>query len=228
MRTTRVHSFDSILKGIHLVHRTSRFVVVEKPSGVLSVPGIGPEKADCVVSRVHSVLSALGAAPALSSPGQMIVHRLDMDTSGLMVVALDADSQRQLSLQFEERRPEKTYIALVAGLVRADEGTIDLPMRLDVENRPYQIVDHAHGRPAKTHFRVLARETDRTRVEFRPITGRTHQIRVHASKGLGHPILGDPLYGDHPDARLMLHAAFLSFVEPGGAARLEFRSAPPF
>lgn len=202
--------------------------MIDKPSGVLSVPGIGPEKADCVVSRVHAAVEAMQAVPLPIPHGQMIVHRLDMDTSGLMVVALDADAQRELSMQFEERRPEKKYIALVAGLLHTDEGTIDLPMRLDVENRPYQIVDHVQGRPATTHFRVLARETDRTRVEFRPITGRTHQIRVHASKGLGHPILGDPLYGDHPAARLMLHASYLSFVEPGGAARIEFESPPPF
>lgn len=219
---------DSILGGIRIVHRTERFVVVDKPSGVLSVPGIGPEKADCVVSRVHAAFFAAKTNPAPLTPGRLIVHRLDMDTSGLMVVALDADAQRELSLQFEERRPEKRYVALVAGIVRDDEGTISLPMRLDIENRPYQIIDHEQGRSAVTHFRVLARETDRTRIEFRPVTGRTHQLRVHARYGLGHPILGDPLYDGAPAARLMLHAAYLSFLLPGGAARVDFNSPAPF
>ena len=140
-----------------------------------------------------------------------------------MVLVARGDVARRIVLA-----PDADTTALVAGLVHDDEGTIDLPMRLDVENRPYQIVDHAQGRSATTHFRVLSRETDRTRVEFRPITGRTHQIRVHASKGLGHPILGDPLYGNHPAPRLMLHASYLSILEPGGAARLEFHSTPPF
>ncbi|MBN8598619.1 MAG: RluA family pseudouridine synthase [Planctomycetes bacterium] len=221
---------DSILRGIRIVHRTARFVVVDKPTGVLSVPGIGPEKADCVVTRIHRAFYREDADDTPRGPGQLVVHRLDMDTSGLMVVALDADAQRELSLQFEERKPEKRYVALLAGLVHQDEGTIDLPMRLDIDNRPFQIVDHERGRPAVTHYRVLARETDRTRIEFRPVTGRTHQLRVHARYGLGHAILGDPLYSsDSPiSGRLMLHAAYLSFLEPGGAARLEFRSEPPF
>lgn len=221
---------DSILRGVRVVHRTDRFVVVDKPSGVLSVPGIGPEKADCVVARVHQAFYRAESDALPRGPGQLIVHRLDMDTSGLMVVALDADAQRELSLQFEERKPEKGYVALVAGLVHQDEGIIDLPMRLDVENRPFQIIDHEQGRPAVTHYRVLARETDRTRIEFRPVTGRTHQLRVHARYGLGHAILGDVLYsGDVPvSGRLMLHAAYLSFLQPGGAARLEFHSEPPF
>ena len=219
---------DFILAGIRVVHRTERFAVVEKPSGVLSVPGIGPEKADCVVSRLHAAFYTGSADRAPLGPGQLVVHRLDMDTSGLMVVALDADAQRELSLQFEERKPEKRYVALVAGLVRDDEGTIDLPMRLDITNRPYQIIDHVQGRAATTHFRVLTRETDRTRIEFRPVTGRTHQLRVHACYGLGHPILGDPLYKGSPAERLMLHASYLSFLAPGGAARLEFHSPAPF
>jgi len=223
-----LETIESILRGIRVVHRTERFVVVEKPSGVLSVPGIGPEKADCVVSRLHAAFYTGKGDSAPLALGQLIVHRLDMDTSGLMVVALDADAQRELSLQFEERKPEKRYVALVAGLVRDDEGTIDLPMRLDIENRPYQIIDHVQGRAATTHFRVLARETDRTRIEFRPVTGRTHQLRVHACYGLGHSILGDPLYNGAPAERLMLHASYLSFLAPGGRARLEFTSPPPF
>lgn len=218
----------NILRGVRIVHDAPDFVVVEKPSGVLSVPGIGPEKADCVVSRIHALLGRIGRVEPGLAPGQLIVHRLDMDTSGLMVVALTREAQRELSGQFEARIPEKRYIALVAGIVEREEGRIDLPMRLDVENRPYQIVDHVQGRPASTYFRVLAREVDRTRIEFRPVTGRTHQLRVHARYGLGTPILGDPLYGDAPAERLMLHAAYLSFLVPGGVTRLEYHSPPPF
>jgi tRNA pseudouridine32 synthase/23S rRNA pseudouridine746 synthase len=181
-----------------------------------------------VVSRVHAAFYAGDASkPALAS-NHLIVHRLDMDTSGLMVVALDADAQRELSQQFHDRIPEKSYVALVDGIVEADEGFIDLPMRLDVENRPYQIVDHVQGRPAQTHFRVLAREIDRTRMEFRPVTGRTHQLRVHAAYGLNHPILGDVLYGKVAAARLMLHARTLSFLLPGTQTRVEFEAPVPF
>jgi tRNA pseudouridine32 synthase/23S rRNA pseudouridine746 synthase len=163
------------------------------------------------------------------APGQLIVHRLDMDTSGLMVVALDPDAQRELSMQFEERVPQKAYVALVDGIINADWGVIDLPMRLDIDNRPYQIIDHVHGRHALTRWQVLSREIDRTRVRFEPVTGRSHQLRVHAAYGLGHPILGDVLYGPRTVApRLMLHAAELSFIEPGNARRVEFVSTPPF
>lgn len=223
-----MHDLEHILRGIRIVHLDARFVVVDKPSGVLSVPGIGPEKADCVVSRVHEAIYLRQTREPELNPGRLIVHRLDMDTSGLMVIALDADAQRELSKQFEDRIPEKRYVALLDGIVPQDEGLIDLPMRLDVENRPYQIVDHAQGRPAQTHFRVLSRETDRTRVEFRPITGRTHQIRVHAAQGLGHSILGDVLYGSIVAPRLMLHAAELSFLSPGSPTRLTFRLPPEF
>ncbi|MDX2119058.1 MAG: RluA family pseudouridine synthase [Planctomycetota bacterium] len=204
-----------------------RFVVVDKPSGVLSVPGKGAHKADCVVSRVHAMFDTPRKHGL--APGQLIVHRLDMDTSGLMVVALDPDAQRELSMQFEERVPQKAYVALVDGIINADWGVIDLPMRLDIDNRPYQIIDHVHGRHALTRWQVLSREIDRTRVRFEPVTGRSHQLRVHAAYGLGHPILGDVLYGPRTVApRLMLHAAELSFIEPGNARRVEFVSTPPF
>lgn len=217
--------------------------MVDKPSGLLSVPGKGPANADCVASRVKAMFP--------QATGPMVVHRLDMDTSGLIVVALDADAQRELSRQFERRLVEKKYVALLDGVVERDAGEIDLPIRPDVDHRPYQMVDFVHGRNAVTQFRVMAREAGRTRVEFVPITGRAHQLRVHAADpvyrgppgalprelggehgkrvGLGHPILGDALYGDAKAApRLMLHAAWISFVKPGMGERVEFGSSPPF
>ena len=207
--------------------RGARYVVVDKPAGLLSVPGRGPGKGVCVVSRVARMF------PGASGP--LVVHRLDMDTSGLMVLGLDAGAQRELSMQFERRGVEKAYVALVEGWVGSagDEGVIELPMRLDVENRPVQIVDHEQGKPATTRWRVLAHESvddvECSRVEFVPITGRSHQLRVHAAVGLGAPILGDDLYGDASGAsRLMLHASVLGFDEPGEGGRVVFRSGAPF
>ncbi len=214
------------MNTVPIIFSNDQFVVINKPSGMLSVPGKGEDKADCAVSRIRAMFPA--------ATGPLVIHRLDMDTSGLLVLGLNPESQRDLSMQFEFRKTEKRYIALVGGLVEVDQGDISLPMRADLTNRPYQIVDHDQGRPAQTHFRVMARETDRTRIEFEPITGRSHQLRVHAaapkeSGGLGHPILGDILYGDSTSApRLMLHATYLSFCEPGGGKRVEFTSPPEF
>jgi tRNA pseudouridine32 synthase/23S rRNA pseudouridine746 synthase len=219
-----------------LLH-TSRYVVVEKPPNFLSVPGIGPDKADCIAARVRAML------PFASGP--LIVHRLDFETSGLMLLALDAETHRRLSAQFARRRVHKEYISLLEGSVESDEGMIDLPIRLDLENRPRQIVDFEQGRPSLTRYRVLAREHRRTRVLFEPLTGRTHQIRVHAAfsgsstwpsghracaqmppyrrLGLGHSICGDPLYGRGSGSRLMLHASVLEFADPysGSLVRIE-------
>lgn len=219
---------------LRVVLEARDWVVVEKPSGLLSVPGKGEEKQDCAVSRLRTMLPR--------AQGPMIVHRLDMDTSGLMVVALTADAQRALSAQFEGRVVEKKYTALVEGDVADDEGAIDLPLRLDVERRPYQIVDFVHGKPSRTRYRVLAREVDRTRVEMEPLTGRTHQLRVHAATpravttpdgaaargGLGCPILGDILYGAGLAGapRLMLHASRLGFRDPQTHRWTEFESSP--
>ena len=221
--------------SLPIVHAAADYVVINKPPGLLSVPGKGKEKQDCAASRVRALF------PGCSGP--LIVHRLDMDTSGLLVLGLTPGAQRFLSLEFEERRVEKAYVALVEGVETPDEGVIDLPMRLDPDRRPYQIIDYVHGRAAQTRYRVLARETDRTRLRFEPLTGRTHQIRVHAAAGvrvrgpygtpvaggLGAPILGDVLYGRGVETgeRLMLHASELSFREPGGE-RVAFTSVPLF
>jgi tRNA pseudouridine32 synthase/23S rRNA pseudouridine746 synthase len=235
-----------------VLHVGDGYVVISKPSGMLSVAGIGDDKQDCVVARVKRMFP--GAC------GSMVSHRLDMETSGLIVVPLTPLAQRDLSMQFEAREVEKSYVALLDGEVADDAGVVDLPMRLDLEEKPYQLVDFVQGKPARTSWRVLAREIDRTRVEFRPITGRTHQLRVHAAAparlpmadlarvgtpwreataeagqraadarkgGIGAPIVGDLLYGTRAE-RLMLHASWLSFAEPGSARRVEFVSPPPF
>lgn len=211
---------------LRVVAATEAFVVVDKPAGLLSVPGKGEAKQDCVASRVRSMFA--------HASGPLIVHRLDMDTSGLMVLGLNPESQSRLSRQFEQRRVSKKYVALLEGVVsHADGGVVDASIRLDVARRPYQVYDWLHGRSALTRWGVLSIETDRTRVWFEPLTGRTHQLRVHAALrrpiGIGHPILGDPLYGDRASAeRLMLHAGELGFDDPETGRGVEFRSVPQF
>lgn len=210
-----------------IVARTQRFVVVDKPSGLLSVPGKGPDKADCVASRV--------AQRFPDATGPLIVHRLDMETSGLMVLGLDKDAQRNLSIQFERRTVHKRYAALVEGWIGApgDRGTIDLPLRADLDNRPIQIADETHGKPARTRWTIVAHETleetKATRLELTPITGRTHQLRVHAALALNAPVLGDTLYGNPDNApRLMLHATDLAFDDPRTGRRVACHSPTPF
>jgi tRNA pseudouridine32 synthase/23S rRNA pseudouridine746 synthase len=216
-----------VLPGLDVVHEHERFVVIDKPAGLLSVRGKGPDKTDCAAERVRA------AFPRCRGP--VVVHRLDMDTSGLMVLALDGDAQRELCEQFAERRVRKAYVALVDGLLGRDRGEINLPMRVDLDRRPVQIADWTFGRAATTRFEVTALETDRTRVRLEPITGRTHQLRLHCAHplGLDAPILGDVLYGPpriDPAAagRLMLHATELAFNEPGTGRELEFVSTAPF
>jgi tRNA pseudouridine32 synthase/23S rRNA pseudouridine746 synthase len=213
------------------------FVAIEKPSGLLSVPGKGEEKKDCVVARVRAMFPR--------AVGPMVVHRLDMETSGILLVGLTVEGQRELSRQFEQREVEKRYVAVLEGQPSRDEGVIDLPMRADIENRPRQVVDFVQGRPAQTRYRVLGREPDRARVEFEPITGRSHQLRVHASAarvvragadgllcaegverpgGLGCAIVGDVLYGrgmEEPGQRLLLHASWIAFTDPETGRRVE-------
>lgn len=219
-----------------LVHHDprGRFIVVDKPAGVLSVPGKGEAKQDCVASRVLERWVPGGVATGAFSP---IVHRLDMDTSGLMVLALDPETQRRLSADFEARRVDKAYIARIHGCPPMEEGTIDLPMRLDVDHRPMQIVDHAHGKPALTRWKLLAMEPGGARLRLEPHTGRTHQLRVHCA-AIGHPIIGDVLYGlvidrdpldpSRPAERLMLHASELEFPDPSGSGRVRCTLPPGF
>lgn len=162
----------------------------------------------------------------------LVVHRLDMETSGLMVFARGIDAQRAISRAFEQRAVSKYYVAVTFGVIEDDAGTINLPLICDWPNRPRQMVDHTIGKPATTHFEVLARDalTQRTRVGLTPITGRSHQLRVHLAS-LGHPIIGDSLYATTPPAageRLMLHAARLGFPHPDSGVLCEFSSAVPF
>jgi tRNA pseudouridine32 synthase / 23S rRNA pseudouridine746 synthase len=225
------------LADIRLLLATDRFVVIDKPSGILSVPGKGEANQACAASWVKEHFPR--------ATGPIVVHRLDMDTSGLLVFALDAATQRFLSGEFEKLRVEKVYTALVEGHVTQLHGTIDVPIRADIENRPRQIVDHVSGRPSQTRWRVLAHRLDHTRLELIPLTGRTHQLRVHCAypghAGLlgsrpdappasrGHPILGDVLYGDPASApRLMLHAHLIRFTNPTTRDRITVTSTPPF
>jgi len=217
---------DTPAETIPIVLDSGRYVVADKPSGLLSVPGKGPEKADCVRARV------LAMYPQATGP--MTVHRLDQDTSGLIVVGLDADAQRAMSQVFEHRRVTKRYIAVVEGHLKRHAGLIDLPLRIDWPNRPKHIVAD-DGRPSQTRYRVLEVGEDQhgrwTRVEFTPLTGRGHQLRVHAAdeRGLGAPILGDPLYGDISRAsRLLLHAWSLEYADPFTGELLHVTSEPEF
>jgi tRNA pseudouridine32 synthase / 23S rRNA pseudouridine746 synthase len=203
-----------------IIHADERLVVVEKPPGLLSVPARDEEVRDSVQARL--VLRFPRAERAL------LVHRLDLDTSGLLVAALDLDTYRFLQAQFSGREVHKGYVAWVEGSPTGDEGEITLPLRVDLEQRPRQVVDFVHGRKAVTLWRVLERRGQRTRLALFPRTGRTHQLRVHAAHqdGLGAPIVGDRLYGT-PGPRLLLHAEALEFRHPDGRP-LTFRSPAPF
>jgi len=208
---------------LDVVHVDADFVVVDKRSGMLSVPGRGPEKRDCVSERVRVMYPGCIEHPA--------VHRLDMDTSGLIVVARTALAQRGLSRQFQSRATKKRYVGLLEGELAGESGTIRLPFRLDVDNRPMQIHDPVHGKMGITHWKKLSVDDGVSRVCFQPVTGRTHQLRVHAAHplGLGTPIVGDPLYGHGTGpAQLKLHACDLEFQHPISDERLSFHSSPPF
>ncbi|WP_296251878.1 RluA family pseudouridine synthase [uncultured Stenotrophomonas sp.] len=193
-------------------------LVVDKPAGLLSVPGRLPENQDCVVSRLQQ-----------DYPDALTVHRLDQVTSGLMLYARGKAMQVALSKQFEQRQVSKRYEALVQGLVEAESGEIDLPLICDWPNRPKQMVSFELGKPSLTRWQVLARDTaaQTTRVELEPVTGRSHQLRLHLAS-IGHPIVGDVMYGALPASRVCLHARRLGFVHPLSGAALEFVSECPF
>ena len=196
-------------------------LIINKPGGLLSVPGRGPDKQDCVIHRAQ-----------LQFPDALIVHRLDMATSGLLLLARGAEMQRRLSLDFAERRVHKRYVALLQGELATsgqDWAEVNLPLSPDWPNRPRQKIDLAAGKASLTRFRVLSHSAGQTRVELEPVTGRTHQLRVHMLS-LGFPVVGDALYNPlcldqtNPAPQLMLHACSLQLPELG----LQFESPPEF
>lgn len=195
-------------------------LAVDKPHGLLSVPGKGPAGEDCLVRRVQT-----------EYPDALIVHRLDMATSGVMVMARGAEAHRTLSMAFADRRTEKAYVAVVTGKLTEDAGEINLPLITDWPNRPKQMVDHAIGKPSLTRYRVLSRGEGTTRVALEPVTGRSHQLRVHML-ALGHPIVGDALYAPPEivaqSPRLLLHAERLEVPHPVSGDRMAFVSPAPF
>ncbi|MBG1240640.1 RluA family pseudouridine synthase [Nostoc sp. NZL] len=206
-----------------IIYEDEWLIAVNKPTGLLSVPGRYRDRQDSVLSRLRHLLAD---GMALIS-----VHRLDQETSGILLLARDRQTHRQLSQQFQQRQVHKVYEALLSGTVTVNQGVIDLPLWGDPENRPYQKVDWQHGKPSLTHFQVMAREGDYTRVEFTPVTGRTHQLRVHAAdrRGLGVTILGDRLYGCCVvTSRLHLHARELRFEHPQLNETIHLNVKTPF
>jgi len=199
-----------------ILYQDQDILVLDKPSGLLSVPGRNPQHHDSLALRVQRAL-----------PSATVVHRLDMATSGLMLMALNKAAHRAISRQFEQRQTQKRYQALLLGELQQDEGLIDQPLRCDWPNRPRQMIDHQQGKPAQTRWQVKQRHAGYTRVSLYPITGRSHQLRVHAQY-LGHPILGDSFYA--PDwtrqqvPRLQLHAEQLGFYHPTTNQWLSFDS----
>ena len=206
---------------LHILYQDQHIMVVNKPSGLLSVPGRAPEYKDSVMSRIQA-----------DYPTAESVHRLDMATSGVIAVALTKAAERELKRQFREREPKKSYLARVWGHMAQDEGVIDLPLICDWPNRPKQKVCFETGKAAQTEYQVLSRDADgTTRVKLMPITGRSHQLRVHLL-ALGHPILGDGFYA-HPDAkalapRLLLHAQELAITHPEFNTPMHFRCEADF
>ena len=205
---------------LSIVYQDDDLLIVNKLSGLLTVPGKDPKHADCLIARINRVF-----------PTAKIVHRLDMATSGIICLAMHKEAHRNLSIQFQDRKTAKRYIARVFGKLEQETGSVDLPLICDWPNRPKQMVDHDNGKPSLTHFKVLEHEQNATRVELTPITGRSHQLRVHMLS-LGHPILGDKLYA-HPEAfamapRLQLHAEMLTLAHPASGETLVFEAAPEF
>jgi len=212
-----------VTQMLPIIYEDKWLIAVDKPSELLSVPGRYLENQDSVLSRLRNLLP--------DSSDLTAVHRLDWETSGILLLARDKETSLQLRQQFEKKQVHKVYEAVLSGTANVDTGTIDLPLWGDPENRPYQQVNWECGKPSVTRFQVMAREGNHTRIEFCPLTGRTHQLRVHAAdvRGLGIPILGDRLYGCRAAAnRLHLHARELSFEHPRLGETLHLQAATPF
>ncbi len=202
-----------------ILYEDAHLVVVDKPAGLLSVPGKLEGRSDCMIGRLQA-----------ARWDALLVHRLDCDTSGVMVFARTKQAQGFLGQEFEKRRAAKTYIARVKGEVAGEAGHIDLPIGSDWPNRPRQMIDHENGRPAQTDWQVIGRAEGETRLRLSPLTGRSHQLRVHML-AMGHVILGDPIYdvaGANAWPRLMLHAETLALHHPQGGERVHFAAPCPF
>lgn len=206
--------------GPAILHVDEFLIVADKPAGLLSVPGRGADKADCALVRVQA-----------DYPGALTVHRLDMATSGLLLMARTKQAQRALSGLFERGEVDKAYIADVWGVPEAGRGLIDLPLITDWPNRPRQKVDHETGKPSRTRYEVMTAKDGAARLRLTPLTGRSHQLRVHLAE-TGHPILGDELYAHegalNAASRLHLHASHLAFTHPGTGERFTIASPCPF
>ena len=191
-----------------IIYIDNDLLIINKPEGLLSVPGRGEDKQDCLINRIK-----------LDYSDALIVHRLDMDTSGLMIFARNKVCHRMLSDLFQQRKVKKRYIAIVDGILDSDEGEISAPLITDWPNRPKQKIDYNDGKPSITYYKTLARNTEQnaSRIELNPITGRSHQLRVHM-KSIGHAILGDNLYADsealNKSPRLLLHSSYLELIHP--------------
>ncbi|MBT5186485.1 MAG: RNA pseudouridine synthase [Kordiimonadaceae bacterium] len=209
-----------LIPFLDIIYSDADIVVLNKPSGLLSVPGRDPKHRDSLITRVQE-----------ENNSALIVHRLDMDTSGLIILALNKETHRHLSIQFQDRKVQKEYIARVYGTPEQNEGIIDLPLICDWPNRPKQIVDYDVGKPSQTKWRVIEKRTLETRLLLTPITGRSHQLRVHL-QNINHPILGDRFYA-HEKAlqmseRLCLHATSLTVMHPKTLDTMTFISDPEF
>jgi tRNA pseudouridine32 synthase / 23S rRNA pseudouridine746 synthase len=206
---------------LSIIHHDQDIVVLNKPSGLLSVPGREAWHKDSLALRILRVW-----------PTACVVHRLDMATSGIIILALQKSAQSHMGRQFQQKQIDKTYFARVEGIVEADSGLIDLPLRCDWENRPRQIVDFEQGKSSQTQWEVVKREKQTTLVKLTPLTGRTHQLRVHMQQ-IGHPIVGDEFYATAlgkrlSPQRLALHAASITLTHPSSELRVTFDCPPPF
>lgn len=207
--------------GLEIIFQDKFLLAISKPPGLLSVPGRGEDKADSLITRVQKVY-----------PDARVAHRLDRDTSGLLLFPRGAKIHRQISLMFEKREMDKSYVAVVMGKLEQEQGEVNMPLMVDWPNRPLHIVNTDNGKPATTRYKVLSFDelAHTSRIALEPLTGRTHQLRVHMQY-LGHPIVGDTLYGGNAESkstRLLLHAYTLDFTHPVTGESMRLKSPIPF
>ncbi len=206
--------------GLDILYEDAQFIALNKPSGLLSVPGRGEHKSDCMLSRLQA-----------SHPEALVIHRLDMPTSGIILFALSKQAQSEMSKLFAERKVEKEYTASVDGRLQNPSGVIDEPLITDWPNRPRQKIDYTHGKPAVTRYSLIKSGNDSSLVKLQPVTGRSHQLRVHMAS-IDHPILGDEFYGTEKSRgaspRLLLHASRLCFIHPFSQQKIEITCPAEF